>query len=194
MGIRCADHVTPLYPQKLALTSPTGGGRSVGIIRSRTKATESYCFINESDQKVGQFLTMNGSVLENEYMKKMTSVRCGKLYPTAQNFLLLFILFSPTQDAPNSQTPVRAQFIGLHLNGKPKDIKFRILKFSYQLTEAQSNGARSPRFDYHTTSGAFLLCPRKDVPSPSSQRHRDTKGKHEDKCDVHRSVHRNIFL
>ena len=39
MGIRCADHVTPLYPQKLALTSPTGGGRSVGIFRSRTKAT-----------------------------------------------------------------------------------------------------------------------------------------------------------
>ena len=40
MGIRCADHVTPLYPQKLALTSPTVGGRSVGIVRSRTKATE----------------------------------------------------------------------------------------------------------------------------------------------------------
>ena len=32
--------MTPLYPQKLALTSPTGGGRSVGIVRSRTKATE----------------------------------------------------------------------------------------------------------------------------------------------------------
>jgi hypothetical protein len=29
-----------LYPQKLALTSPTSGGRSVGIVRSRTKATE----------------------------------------------------------------------------------------------------------------------------------------------------------
>ena len=40
MGTRCADHVTPLYPQMLALTSPTGGGRSVGIVRSRTKATE----------------------------------------------------------------------------------------------------------------------------------------------------------
>jgi len=32
--------VTPLYPQKLALTSPTGGGRSVGIVRVRTKAME----------------------------------------------------------------------------------------------------------------------------------------------------------
>jgi len=40
VGTRCADHVTPLYPQKLALTSPTGGGRSVGIVRVRTKAKE----------------------------------------------------------------------------------------------------------------------------------------------------------
>jgi len=40
VGTRCADHVTPLYPQKLAITSPTGGGRSVGIVRVRTKATE----------------------------------------------------------------------------------------------------------------------------------------------------------
>jgi hypothetical protein len=30
----------PLYLQKLALTSPTSGGRSVGIVRSRTKDTE----------------------------------------------------------------------------------------------------------------------------------------------------------
>jgi hypothetical protein len=29
-----------LYPQKLALTSPTSGGRSVGIVCLRTKATE----------------------------------------------------------------------------------------------------------------------------------------------------------
>ena len=40
VGTRRANHVTPLYPQKLALTSPTDGGRSVGIVRSRTKATE----------------------------------------------------------------------------------------------------------------------------------------------------------
>jgi hypothetical protein len=29
-----------LYPQKLALTSPTSGGRSVGVVRSWTQATE----------------------------------------------------------------------------------------------------------------------------------------------------------
>ena len=40
VGTRCADHVTPLHPQKLALTSPTGGDRSVGIVRVRTEATE----------------------------------------------------------------------------------------------------------------------------------------------------------
>jgi hypothetical protein len=39
MGIRRADHATH-YPQKLALTLPTSCGRSVGIVRSRTKATE----------------------------------------------------------------------------------------------------------------------------------------------------------
>ena len=33
---------TNIYPQKLALTSPTGGGRSVGIVRVRTKATEFF--------------------------------------------------------------------------------------------------------------------------------------------------------
>jgi hypothetical protein len=38
--IRSADLATPLYPQKLALTSSIRGGRSVGIVRSRTHATE----------------------------------------------------------------------------------------------------------------------------------------------------------
>jgi hypothetical protein len=33
-----------LYPQKLAQTSPTCGGRSVGIVRLRTKTTEFVCF------------------------------------------------------------------------------------------------------------------------------------------------------
>jgi hypothetical protein len=43
-GRRDPLRATPLYPQKLALTSPTSGGR--GIVRSRTNATElvSYVF------------------------------------------------------------------------------------------------------------------------------------------------------
>jgi hypothetical protein len=38
---------TPLYPQMLALTSPTGGSCSVDIVRSRTQATEFVfvCFV-----------------------------------------------------------------------------------------------------------------------------------------------------
>jgi hypothetical protein len=31
-----------LYPQKLALTSPKSGGRSVGIVRLRTQTTEFF--------------------------------------------------------------------------------------------------------------------------------------------------------
>jgi hypothetical protein len=33
-----------LYPQNLALSSATSGGRSVGIVRSRTKATKLLLF------------------------------------------------------------------------------------------------------------------------------------------------------
>jgi len=51
---RCADHVTSLYPQKLSLTSPTGGGRSVGIVRVRTKATEfSLVFYGKKSKQKG---------------------------------------------------------------------------------------------------------------------------------------------
>jgi hypothetical protein len=39
-----ADHVAPPDPQKLALTSPTSGVCSVGIVRSRTQATDfTFC-------------------------------------------------------------------------------------------------------------------------------------------------------
>jgi hypothetical protein len=42
VGIRRADYATPLYPQKLALTSLTNGGRSVGIVCLRTEAKELF--------------------------------------------------------------------------------------------------------------------------------------------------------
>jgi hypothetical protein len=40
-----------LYPHKLALTSPTCGGRSVGIVRLRTKATEFVLFCLYTKQR-----------------------------------------------------------------------------------------------------------------------------------------------
>jgi hypothetical protein len=40
----CWPHNT-LYPQKLALTSPTSGDHSVGIVRLRTKAMESFLLL-----------------------------------------------------------------------------------------------------------------------------------------------------
>jgi hypothetical protein len=36
VGIRHADHVASSIRKKLAITSPTSGDRSVGIVRSRT--------------------------------------------------------------------------------------------------------------------------------------------------------------
>jgi hypothetical protein len=41
-GMSCADHATPFARKKLALTSLTSGGRSVGIVRSRTQATDFF--------------------------------------------------------------------------------------------------------------------------------------------------------
>jgi hypothetical protein len=38
-----------LYPLKLALTSPTGGGGSVGIVRSRTQATELFYYLHQQN-------------------------------------------------------------------------------------------------------------------------------------------------
>jgi hypothetical protein len=40
-----------LYPQKLTLISPTSDGRSVGRVRSRSKATEFFFFADESRPK-----------------------------------------------------------------------------------------------------------------------------------------------
>jgi hypothetical protein len=40
-----------LYPQKLAITSPTSGGRSVGIVRSRTQTME-FVFVSSVNRLV----------------------------------------------------------------------------------------------------------------------------------------------
>jgi hypothetical protein len=53
-----------LYPQKLALTSPRSGGRSVGIVRSRTQATEFLTLLSLSlwrSHHGGNFLPQDNS-------------------------------------------------------------------------------------------------------------------------------------
>ena len=85
VGSRCADHVTPLYPQKLALTSPTGGGRSVGIVRVRTKATE-FSF-NCISSKVAAELTHMAVVIKNTFI-------FGPSFISRPNILDLFGHFS----------------------------------------------------------------------------------------------------
>ena len=77
VGNRCADHATPLYPQKLALTSPTGGGRSVGIVRSRTKATELVSYL----QIVPHFF----SQMENAFFRVPFSAKTSTLLEIRNN-------------------------------------------------------------------------------------------------------------
>jgi hypothetical protein len=51
-GIRCTDHATPSILKKLALTSPTSGGRSVGIVRLRTKGHGVFLLFKEIKKSV----------------------------------------------------------------------------------------------------------------------------------------------
>jgi hypothetical protein len=49
-----------LYSQKLALPSPISGGRSVGLVRSRTKATEFSCLLLQARRPLDYF---NGDII-----------------------------------------------------------------------------------------------------------------------------------
>jgi hypothetical protein len=44
VGIHHTDHVAPSIRKKLAIATPTSGGRSVGIVRSRTQTIELFSF------------------------------------------------------------------------------------------------------------------------------------------------------
>jgi hypothetical protein len=46
VGIRHADHVAPSIRKMLAITSPTSGGRSIGLVRSRTQTMEFFFYCN----------------------------------------------------------------------------------------------------------------------------------------------------
>ena len=99
MGIRCADHVTPLYPQNLALTSPTGGGRSVGIVRSRTKATEFslvYLFQRRIgyDQQIAHGRHVHNRCLTTQLFINVTFVFMMLQYRCFPFFVLLSLILT----------------------------------------------------------------------------------------------------
>jgi hypothetical protein len=50
VGIRHANHVAPSIRKTLAITSPTSGGRSVGIVRSRTQTMEFFLVMDYEDE------------------------------------------------------------------------------------------------------------------------------------------------
>jgi hypothetical protein len=56
------------YPQKFALTSPTSGGRSVGIVRSRTQVTHFLFYLN-SQWMVAHISQLSQPVLNDQYWK-----------------------------------------------------------------------------------------------------------------------------
>jgi hypothetical protein len=63
-----------LYPQKLALTSPTSDGRSVSIVRLRTKATDfffSFSSLSPIFAKYGGFLPNRFQFLQSEVFTAM---------------------------------------------------------------------------------------------------------------------------
>jgi hypothetical protein len=69
VGIRCAGHVTPLYPQKLALTSPTRGVPSVGTVRLRTKVTELYT-------QITVWYAERPPCIPDSHLYRVTNTRC----------------------------------------------------------------------------------------------------------------------
>jgi hypothetical protein len=71
-----------LYPQKLALTSPTSGGRSVGIVRSRTHATEIFYYYYATfciEKRVTHLL--HKSIGSPDRCLSLSTLIVGWLYP-----------------------------------------------------------------------------------------------------------------
>jgi hypothetical protein len=70
VGIRQADQVAPYIRKKLALTSPTSGS-PVGIVRSRTQATE-FSFSSESQNEDATKVLLFRLNISNEMKARIT--------------------------------------------------------------------------------------------------------------------------
>jgi hypothetical protein len=69
VGIRCADHVTP-STRKSRHYFADSGGRSVGIVRLRTKATEFFSFrlLHAILSSLG-YITSNGMTINERWIE-----------------------------------------------------------------------------------------------------------------------------
>jgi hypothetical protein len=63
-----------LYPQKLALTSPTSGCRSVGIVRSRTQATEFSFFLGGSASSCLSYISYSKDAYLKSHTIRLSSI------------------------------------------------------------------------------------------------------------------------
>jgi hypothetical protein len=70
VGIRCTHHATRSVRKKLALTSPTSGGRSAGIIRSQTKATEFSLVALKIDRRLGGIFRLHLQCLQGRKIRQ----------------------------------------------------------------------------------------------------------------------------
>jgi len=88
--------VTRHYPQKLALTSPTGGGRSVGIVRVRTKATEFLVYVlTESRPRACCSITVPGlaeAQLSSYSLPRVLSLGIGRYHTYKPLSSVIFLL------------------------------------------------------------------------------------------------------
>jgi hypothetical protein len=107
VGIRHADHVATSIHKKLAITSPTSGGRSAGLVRSRTQAME---FLN---------VTRPSLIL---YFSDIFPFTCTSLFLSFKEHQLSFLLsnilalFMTCFVCQNRLGALRISFFIQHLN------------------------------------------------------------------------------
>jgi len=112
VGTRCADHMTPLYPQKWALTSPTVGGRSVGIVRVRTKATEFFfCFssriaIKSTDRGLSCSCQTKGFTSKSNLLLEYYEMFCMRLVYVLYNSTIRTISQAASLSVPTRKVQI----------------------------------------------------------------------------------------
>jgi hypothetical protein len=81
VGTGCGDHVTRLYPQKLALTASTSDGCSIDLVRLWTKSHGVVLYlvkkrIRENCTEAYHYFTNHGNVVISRYKHLETGTLC----------------------------------------------------------------------------------------------------------------------